>query len=85
MGREGGKAWLVCLLVGWLLGWLVARSIGRGGLTRTTQRSHGITHTKTNSFHDFDIAPEGATLAESNKNLDEVVALALELQVCAGG
>jgi len=45
------------------------------------------THTqkKTNSFHDFDIAPEGATLAESNKNLDEVVALALELQVCAGG
>lgn len=24
------------------------------------------------SFHDRDIAPEGATLAESNRNLDEV-------------
>lgn len=27
-----------------------------------------------------DIAPEGATLAETNKNLDEIVDLALELQ-----
>ncbi|KAJ0091624.1 hypothetical protein Patl1_14348 [Pistacia atlantica] len=32
-------------------------------------------------FHDRDIAPEGKTLEESNKNLDEVVALAKELQV----
>jgi len=31
-----------------------------------------------------DIAPEGRTLAESNANLDEVVALALELQREAG-
>lgn len=31
-------------------------------------------------FHDRDIAPEGATLEESNANLDEVVALAKELQ-----
>lgn len=31
-----------------------------------------------------DIAPEGATLAETNKNLDEIVDLALELQNKAG-
>lgn len=31
-------------------------------------------------FHDRDIAPDGKTLAESNANLDEVVALAKELQ-----
>lgn len=30
-------------------------------------------------FHDRDIAPEGATLAESNKNLDEIVAYCEEL------
>ncbi|CAI5505820.1 unnamed protein product [Closterium sp. Naga37s-1] len=35
-------------------------------------------------FHDRDIAPEGATLAESNANLDEVVALAAELQAQTG-
>eukprot|EP00899_Mesostigma_viride_P006560 jgi/Mesvir1/15905/Mv02808-RA.1 len=35
-------------------------------------------------FHDRDIAPEGATLKESNAYLDEIVALAAELQVgCA--
>jgi len=32
------------------------------------------------TFHDRDIAPEGANLAESNKNLDEIVKLAGELQ-----
>jgi xylose isomerase len=32
------------------------------------------------TFHDRDIAPEGATLEESHRNLDEVVALAEELQ-----
>ncbi|KAJ6759308.1 hypothetical protein OIU74_025893 [Salix koriyanagi] len=31
-------------------------------------------------FHDRDIAPDGETLEESNRNLDEVVALAKELQ-----
>ncbi|CAO2823015.1 unnamed protein product [Amaranthus hypochondriacus] len=31
-------------------------------------------------FHDRDIAPDGKTLEETNKNLDEVVALAKELQ-----
>ncbi|XP_058103330.1 xylose isomerase-like [Magnolia sinica] len=31
-------------------------------------------------FHDRDIAPDGKTLAEANANLDEVVALAKELQ-----
>ncbi|KAF5461779.1 hypothetical protein F2P56_017848 [Juglans regia] len=31
-------------------------------------------------FHDRDIAPDGKTLEESNANLDEVVALAKELQ-----
>ena len=30
-------------------------------------------------FHDRDIAPEGATLRETNKNLDEIVALAKDL------
>ena len=30
-------------------------------------------------FHDRDIAPEGATLRETDKNLDEIVALAKEL------
>ncbi len=30
-------------------------------------------------FHDRDIAPEGATLKESNKNLDEIAALTKEL------
>ncbi|KAL2610730.1 hypothetical protein R1flu_029303 [Riccia fluitans] len=34
-------------------------------------------------FHGRDIAPEGATLQESNKNLDELVALAKKLQICA--
>lgn len=32
------------------------------------------------AFHDRDIAPEGKTLAESNANLDRVVALAKQLQ-----
>ena len=32
------------------------------------------------AFHDRDIAPEGATLAESNRNLDAIVAHAKELQ-----
>uniref|UniRef100_A0A1D1XEE8 Xylose isomerase n=1 Tax=Anthurium amnicola TaxID=1678845 RepID=A0A1D1XEE8_9ARAE len=31
-------------------------------------------------FHDRDIAPDGKTLAETNANLDEIVALAKELQ-----
>ncbi|CAD5335167.1 unnamed protein product [Arabidopsis thaliana] len=31
-------------------------------------------------FHDRDIAPDGTTLEESNKNLDEVIELAKELQ-----
>jgi xylose isomerase len=35
-------------------------------------------------FHDRDIAPEGATLAESNQNLDAVVAHALALQKSTG-
>ncbi|MBK9992356.1 MAG: xylose isomerase [Verrucomicrobia bacterium] len=35
-------------------------------------------------FHDRDIAPEGATLAESNKNLDAIVAHAKELQKATG-
>ncbi|KAK7329832.1 hypothetical protein VNO77_24012 [Canavalia gladiata] len=34
-------------------------------------------------FHDRDIAPDGKTLEESNANLDEVVALAKELQTQA--
>ncbi|KAM0036911.1 putative Zinc transporter 9 [Helianthus debilis subsp. tardiflorus] len=33
------------------------------------------------SFHDRDIAPDAETLEETNANLDEVVALAKELQV----
>jgi xylose isomerase len=36
------------------------------------------------AFHDRDIAPEGRTLAESNKNLDAVVAHAAELQKATG-
>ena len=35
-------------------------------------------------FHDRDIAPEGRTLAESNRNLDRVVAHAGELQEATG-
>jgi xylose isomerase len=35
-------------------------------------------------FHDRDIAPEGATLAESNKNLDQLVAHAKDLQKATG-
>ena len=35
-------------------------------------------------FHDRDIAPEGATLAESNANLDAVVAHAKQLQQATG-
>ncbi|MEZ5302148.1 MAG: hypothetical protein R3F11_16135 [Verrucomicrobiales bacterium] len=31
-------------------------------------------------FHDRDVAPEGATLAESNKNLDAVVDVLAEEQ-----
>jgi len=36
------------------------------------------------TFHDRDVAPEGATLAETNKNLDEIADLALELQKKTG-
>jgi xylose isomerase len=36
------------------------------------------------AFHDRDIAPEGATLAESNRNLDAIVAHAKELQQATG-
>jgi xylose isomerase len=36
------------------------------------------------TFHDRDIAPEGKTLEETNRNLDEVVALAKELQKKTG-
>ena len=35
-------------------------------------------------FHDRDIAPEGATLAESNRNLDAIVAHAKQLQKATG-
>jgi xylose isomerase len=35
-------------------------------------------------FHDRDIAPEGATLAESNKNLDAIVAHAKQWQASSG-
>ncbi len=35
-------------------------------------------------FHDRDIAPEGASLAESNRNLDQVVDLAEKLQADTG-
>ena len=35
-------------------------------------------------FHDRDIAPEGASLAETNRNLDRVVALAEQLQADTG-
>ncbi|KAH9523596.1 hypothetical protein Btru_040415 [Bulinus truncatus] len=36
------------------------------------------------TFHDRDIAPEGKDLLESNKNLDEIVELAAELQKQTG-
>ncbi len=36
------------------------------------------------AFHDRDVAPEGATLAESNKNLDAVVKVLLEEQARTG-
>lgn len=36
------------------------------------------------TFHDRDIAPEGRNLEESNKNLDEIVSLAAELQEKTG-
>ncbi|XP_053394482.1 xylose isomerase-like [Mercenaria mercenaria] len=36
------------------------------------------------TFHDRDIAPEGATLEETNRNLDEIADLALELQKKTG-
>ena len=35
-------------------------------------------------FHDRDIAPEGKTLAESNKNLDAIIAHARQLQKATG-
>ena len=35
-------------------------------------------------FHDLDIAPEGATLAETNRNLDVLVAHAAALQDATG-
>ncbi len=35
-------------------------------------------------FHDRDIAPEGATLRESNRNLDEIVSLAKQLMQDTG-
>ena len=35
-------------------------------------------------FHDRDIAPEGATLAQSNKHLDQIVAHAKSLQKSTG-
>ncbi|GMW02510.1 MAG: xylose isomerase [Candidatus Hydrogenedentota bacterium] len=35
-------------------------------------------------FHDRDIAPEGATLAETNKNLDHIVKIAKTLQKATG-
>jgi xylose isomerase len=35
-------------------------------------------------FHDRDIAPEGASLAETNKHLDEIVAHAKQLQQATG-
>lgn len=35
-------------------------------------------------FHDRDVAPEGATLQETNKNLDQIVALAKELMQATG-
>jgi len=36
------------------------------------------------AFHDRDIAPEGSTLAQSNRNLDKVVAHAKQLQKATG-
>ncbi|XP_011603565.2 xylose isomerase-like isoform X2 [Takifugu rubripes] len=36
------------------------------------------------TFHDRDVAPEGSTLEESNRNLDEITDLALQLQKQTG-
>ncbi|KAG8010323.1 Squalene monooxygenase, partial [Nibea albiflora] len=36
------------------------------------------------TFHDRDMAPEGSTLEESNRNLDEITDLALQLQTQTG-
>ncbi|XP_014668758.1 PREDICTED: xylose isomerase-like, partial [Priapulus caudatus] len=36
------------------------------------------------TYHDRDIAPEGASLAETNSNLDEIATLALQLQEQTG-
>lgn len=36
------------------------------------------------AFHDFDIAPEGDTLAETNKNLDVIVAMLKDYQKSSG-
>ncbi|GGH76240.1 xylose isomerase [Pullulanibacillus pueri] len=36
------------------------------------------------AFHDVDIAPEGDTLSESNKNIDEIVAILKESQKASG-
>lgn len=36
------------------------------------------------AFHDADIAPEGATLAESNKNIDVIVAMLKDYQKSSG-
>ncbi len=36
------------------------------------------------AFHDRDVAPEGKTLAESNKNLDEIVKVLMEEQARTG-
>jgi len=36
-------------------------------------------------FHDRDVAPEGKTLAETNRNLDAVVAVMKQLQAETGG
>ncbi|KAH3773592.1 hypothetical protein DPMN_174954 [Dreissena polymorpha] len=36
------------------------------------------------TFHDRDISPEGATLEETNRNLDEIADLALKLQQTTG-
>ena len=49
------------------------------------QKYNNILSTIINVFFYFrDIAPEGDTLAESNKNLDEITDLALELQKKTG-
>ena len=41
---------------------------------------HIFTGNKYWTFHDRDIAPEGATWQETNRNLDEMVELAAQLQ-----